>query len=385
MSGGLVAAQVALSIVMLFGGLVLVRTFLNVASVSSGFDPANLVTLRASIPARALADTARMLAVQDAVRDAAATLPGVEEAAHAMFIPFAPGSWGDGFARPGTSDRIGSDGPFAHFYMVSPDYLHVMRIPILRGRGLAASDTEGAPHVLVVGETLARRFYPGEQAVGRRIDWNGGSWEIVGVAADVRHGSLWDAVDSDVYVPRRQVPRGNTWLLLRTSRPAESIITDLQKQVGAIDSSIILSDAQPMSARLSASAAPERFRALVTSGLALLALGLALVGLHGVVAYAVVRRTREIGIRLALGERPARVRRGVVLDALRAVITGLVPGGIAAWLIGRWLDTAGVVRTDMNLALVVVAAVFLVAAALAAAGPAWRASRTDPIAALRVE
>jgi len=302
-----------------------------------------------------------------------------------MFIPFAPGSWGDGFARAGTADRIGSDGPFAHFSMVSPEYLRVMRVPILRGRGLSASDHEHAPHVLVVSDALARQFYPGEDAVGHRIEWNGGSWEIVGVAADVRHGSLWDAVDSDVYVPRRQVPRGTTWLLLRTSRPAATILADLQKQVGAIDSRIILSDAQPMTERLAASAATERFRALITSGLAMLALALALVGLHGVVAYAVARRTREIGIRLALGERPSLVRRAVVLDALRAVAAGLVPGVICAWWVGRWLDAAGVVRADLNLTLAAVAATFLVAGWLAAAGPAWRASRVDPMIALRSE
>ena len=385
MSTALVAAQVALSIVLLFGGLVLVRTFLNLGAVRPGFDPADLVTLRASIPSRGLADTPRMLAAQDALRDQAAALPGVDGAAHAMFIPFAPGSWGDGFTRAGMSDRIGSEGPFAHFYMVSPDYLHVMRVPILRGRGLSASDHEHAPHVVVVSDALARQFYPGENAVGHRIEWNGGSWEIVGVAADVRHGSLWDAVDSDVYVPRRQVPRGTTWLLLRTSRPAATILADLQKQVGAIDSRIILSDAQPMTERLAASAATERFRALIASGLAMLALALALVGLHGVVAYAVARRTREIGIRLALGERPSLVQRAVVLDALRAVAAGLVPGVICAWRVGRWLDAAGVVRADLNLTLAAVAATFLVAGWLAAAGPAWRASRVDPMIALRSE
>jgi hypothetical protein len=269
--------------------------------------------------------------------------------------------------------------------MVSPDYLRLMRVPILRGRGLTASDNEGAPHVLIVSDALARQFYHGEEAVGRRIEWNGGSWEIVGVAADVRHGSLWDAVDSDIYVPRRQVPRGSTWLLLRTSRPAATILADLQKQVRGIDAGIILSDAQPMAARLAASAAPERFRALVTSGLAMLALALALVGLHGVVAYAVARRTREIGIRLALGERPARVRRTVVLDALRAVTAGLVPGVIVAWGVGRWLDGVGVVRADLNLALAGVAAALVLATIAAAAGPAWRASRMDPVSALRAE
>ena len=385
MSGLFVAAQVALSMVLLFGGLVLARTFLNIAAVSPGFDPHDVVTLRASIPSSSLADERRMLAMQDTLRDAGAALPGVESAAHAMFIPFTPGSWGDGFRRVGTADRIGPDGPFGHFYMVSPEYFTVMRLPLLRGRPLAATDDERASKVLVVSETFARKLYSNADAVGQRIEWNDGVWEIVGVAADARHGSLWDAPDTDVYVPRRQVPRGNTWLLLRTPRPAAAVLADLQRKTGALDPGIILSDAMPMADRLSDSAAPERFRALVTSGLALLALALALVGLHGVVAYAVVRRTREIGIRLALGERPAAVRRTVIVDALRAIVTGLLPGVAAAWWIGRWLDTTGLVRADLNLSLAAVAMTFLLAGLLAAAGPAWRASRVDPIAALRAE
>ena len=385
MSGLFVAAQVALSMVLLFGGLVLARTFLNIAAVSPGFDPHDVVTLRASIPSSSLADERRMLAMQDTLRDAGAALPGVESAAHAMFIPFTPGSWGDGFRRVGTADRIGPDGPFGHFFMVSPEYFTVMRLPLLRGRPLAATDDERASKVLVVSETFARKLYSNADAVGQRIEWNDGVWQIVGVAADARHGSLWDAPDADVYVPRRQVPRGNTWLLLRTPRPAAAVLADLQRKTGALDPGIILSDAMPMADRLSDSAAAERFRALVTSGLALLALALALVGLHGVVAYAVVRRTREIGIRLALGERPAAVRRTVIVDALRAIVTGLLPGVAAAWWIGRWLDTTGLVRADLNLSLAAVAMTFLLAGLLAAAGPAWRASRVDPIAALRAE
>jgi putative ABC transport system permease protein len=385
MSSVFVAAQVALSMVLLFGGLVLARTFLNLAAVPPGFDAEHLLTLRASMPSAVLADRDRMLAMQDTLRDTAAALPGVEAAAHAMFIPFAPGAWGDGFKRAGSADRIGPDGPFAHFYMVSAEYFAVMRLPLLRGRRLLPTDTEHAPRVLVVSDTFARRMFPGTQAVGQRIEWNDGAWEIVGVAADARHGTLWDAPDADVYVPRRQVPRDNTWLLLRTSRPAAAILIDLQRKVRALDPGIILSDVKPMTERLSGSAAPERFRALITSGLALLALALALVGLHGVVAYAVVRRTREIGIRLALGERPHAVRKTVVVEALRSIVAGLVPGIAAAWWMGRWLDSTGIVRADLGAALAAVAGVFLLGGLLAAAGPAWRASRVDPIAALRAE
>jgi putative ABC transport system permease protein len=384
-TGFFVSAQVALSVVLLFGGFVLLRTFTNIASVQPGFDPEGVITIRATIPAGEHDDARRVAALQDQLRDAAASLPGVTGAAHAMFIPFAPGSWGDGYRRIGTADTIGPNGPFAHFFMVSPEYFGVMRLPIVRGRALTSADDEDGRRVVVVSETFARRAFPGQQALGRQIGWNDDVWDIVGIARDARHESLWDAFDPDVYVPRHQVPRDNTWLLVASSRPAPAIAAELQRRVRSIDPGILLSDAEPMEQRLAASAAPERFRAAVTSTLALIALGLALVGLNGVVAYSVVTRTKEIGIRLALGERPAAVRRGVVADAVRALAGGLVPGLIASWLVGRWLQSAALVSTDLFAALLVVGLGFVAAGTLAAAGPAWRASRVDPLSALRTE
>ncbi|HTI39254.1 MAG TPA: ADOP family duplicated permease [Vicinamibacterales bacterium] len=382
-TGLFVSAQVALSIVLLFGGFVLLRTFTSMASVAPGFDPDGVVTIRATIPARQREDAQRMVAVQDQLRDAAASLPGVAGAAHAMFIPFAPGSWGDGYRRAGSSDAIGPNGPFAHFFMVSPEYFRVMHVPIVRGRPLTAADDEGGRRVVVVNQSFALRTFPDRDAIGGRIDWNDDVWEIVGIAGNARHESLWDDFDPDVYVPRHQVPRGNTWLLIASARPASALVAELQQRARAIDPAILLSDAEPMRQRLADSAAPERFRAAITSTLALIALGLALVGLNGVVAYSVVTRTKEIGIRLALGERPAAVRRGVVGDALRALAGGLIPGTIASWIVGRWLVSASLVRTDLRLALAAVACAFVVAGAAVAAGPAWRASRVDPVDALR--
>ena len=218
MTNVFVAAQVSVSIVLLFGGILLLRTFVNLTSTAPGFDPDGVIAIRASIPPMPHGDAARVVAFQDGLRDAAGSLPGVTAAAHAMFIPFAPGSWGDGYRRTGTADAA-PRGPMAHFFMVSPEYLEVMRIQVLRGRGLSASDRAGAPPVLLVSETFANTAFPGEDAVGRRLEWNDGTWEIVGVTGDVRHAALSDPLDADVYVPRRQVVRANTWLLLKTGRP----------------------------------------------------------------------------------------------------------------------------------------------------------------------
>ena len=341
-----------------------------------------MITVRASIPPIPEGDAAKVVALQDRLRDAAASLPGVTAAAHAMFIPFTPGSWGDGYRRAGTADPA-PRGPMAHFFMVSPEYLDVMGIPVLRGRGLSAADRAGSLPVLLVSETFARVAFPGQDAVGRRIEWNDGTWEIVGVTGDIRHASLSDPFDADVYVPRHQVVRDNTWLLLKTTRPASAILAELQQRVKAINPDVALTDAETMAARLAESAAPERFRAIVTGTLAGLTLLLAIVGLHGVVSYAVTQRTREIGVRLALGQRPGAVVGLVMLDTLRLIAAGAVPGVLASVYAGRWLSSVVMVNADSAAVLTAVVGIFIAAAIAAAAGPAWRASHVDPIVALR--
>jgi putative ABC transport system permease protein len=381
MTNVFVAAQVSVSIVLLFGGILLLRTLINLTSAAPGFDQ-GVITIRASIPPIPHGDAAQVVAFQDRLRDAAASLPGVTGAAHAMFIPFTPGSWGDGYRRAGTADAA-PRGPMAHFFMVSPEYFEVMRIPVLRGRALAASDNAGAPPVVMVSETFAKTAFPGQDPVGRRLEWNDGTWEIVGVTGDIRHAALSDPFDADVYVPRRQLVRDNTWLLMSTTRPAAAVLAELRERVKSIDRDVALTDAQTMEARLAESAAPERFRAIVTGTLAALTLLLAIVGLHGVVSYAVTQRTREIGVRLALGQRPAAVVRTLIFETLRTIAAGAVPGVLASVYAGRWLSSLVMVNADPAAALGGVVAIFAAAALAAAAGPAWRASRVDPIVALR--
>jgi putative ABC transport system permease protein len=382
MTSVFVATQVAVSIVLLFGGILLLRTFINLTSTAPGFDRDGVIAIRASIPPIPGGDAAQVVALQDSLRDAARSLPGVTAAAHAMFIPFTPGSWGDGYRRAGTADPA-PRGPMAHFFMISPEYLGVMGIPVLRGRGLSPADRAGSLPILLVSETFARVAFPGENPIGRRLEWNDGTWEIVGVTGDIRHAALSDPFDADVYVPRQQVVRDNTWLLLKTTRPAAAVLGELQQRVKSIDANIALTDGETMSARVAASAAPERFRAIVTGTLAGLTLLLAVVGLHGVVSYSVTLRTREIGVRLALGQRPGAVVRVVMLDTLRLIAAGAVPGVLASIFAGRWLSSVVMVNASSSAVLGAVVTIFIAAAVAAAAGPAWRASHVDPIVALR--
>ena len=381
----LVVAQVALSIVVLLGAGALLRTFLQLSGVSTGFEDDRVVTMRLTLPAPALASPERTLQFQDAARDLAAAVPGVDRAAHAMFLPFAPGTWHDGYERAGRSDTR-PNLPMADFFMVSPEYLSTMGAPIRRGRDFSsADDGRGAP-VLVVNEAFAARAFPGESAIGKRLRWENRTWEIVGVAADTRHGSLWDPPDPDVYVPRSQVIRDNTWLILRTSRPPLVVASELRARLRTLDPSAAITDVRRQSDRIAESLSPERFRALLTGSLGSLALLLAAIGIYGVVSYTVSRSTREIGIRMALGQSRGSVLFRVLLGiwamvacgaAIGAAVTLLAGRSIEAWLPGVRVGDAGTLLSVMG--------VFFSVATLAALGPARRASRVDLVDALRSE
>jgi len=381
-SAVLVVGQVALSIVVLLGAGALLRTFLQLSSVSTGLDARDVVTMRLTLPAAATASPEQTVRFQDAARDLAAALPGVERAAHAMFLPFTPGWWHDGYERVGQADTR-PNLPMADFYMVSPEYLKTVGVPIRRGRDLSPADDRGAP-VVVVSEALERRAFPGASALGKRLRWENRTWEIVGIAADTRHGSLWDPADSDVYVPRAQVVRDNTWLTLRTSRPADAVAAELRARLRGLDPAASITDVRRLSDRVAGSLAAERFRALLTGCLGSLALLLAAIGIYGVVSYAVSRRTREIGIRMALGQ-----SRGSVLLRVLTGIWAMVASGVGigaavtlaasrsaeAWLPGLRVSEVGTMAAVIGL--------FFAVATIAALGPARRASRVDLVDALR--
>jgi predicted permease len=381
----LVAAQVGISFTLLHSSALLVDAVVALGHVAPGFDTDRLIVARVSLPSSAAATTTQIAAYQDTLCQKADALPGVERAAHAMFLPFAPGSWQDGYERVGGQD-VRPNLPLAHFFMVSPEYFSTVGVRILEGRALTSADRAGTRPVLVASRAFARRAFPQGQVVGRQIRWNDDVWTIVGVAADLRHASLWDPPDADVYVPRRQVTRDNTWLLLRTRKRAADHLPSLARVLPQIDPGAAITDIATLDSMINETVAPERFRALLASSLALVAVALAIVGLYGTVAYDVVRRTREIGVRIALGEPRKRLLRSVLMTAWRTTGVGLCLGG-AACLAGDRLLRANVTTVPggtMRL-MVLGSVVFAIVAALAALGPARRASRIDPVEALRGE
>jgi predicted permease len=383
LSLSLMAVQVALSIVLLSASLLLATTFASVGASQPGFNPAGLLTVRVSIPSQASPD--QLARVQDDIRDVAAVMPDVTAAAHAMFIPFTPGSWGDMYHPIDVADPT-VQRPIAHFFMVSPEYLDTLGIRVASGRGFTSRDTSSSPRVIIVSRQFARTAFATDDAIGRRIQWNDDVWEVVGITNDVRHSTPWEAPDDDVYVPRRQVVRGNTWLLLRTTAPSGVILRDLQKRMKLAGVPGTVMSATSMQQRLDDLGGPARFRAALSACLAAVALCLTAVGVYAIAAFNVAERVREIGVRLALGATPQSVVRQVVGQSWLGVAYGLVPGLLASLTLRQWLDAwlYGFVPAGQSTVLLA-AALFVGLTTLAAWIPSRRASQIDPALSLRPE
>jgi putative ABC transport system permease protein len=289
----------------------------------------------------------------------------------------------DGNAPPATAERQEVD-----FRVVAGDYFRALGIPVVRGRGFEAADREDAARVVMVNRTLVNRFFPGENPVGRRV-WVGGgigAATVVGVVGDVRHRSLSARPRSELYVPVRQYPHGGMTIVARTSGDPGGLARMLKAEIYALDPNQPLSDLVTLPELLYGSVSPQRFNLLLLAGFAALALLLAAVGVYGVIAYAVGQRTREIGIRMALGAASREIRRAVIGPAVGLAAIGVALGSSAVWLLGGVLaPQLYEVSPHDPLTFATVAAILLLAAWAACAIPARRAGRLDPLVALRSE
>jgi hypothetical protein len=291
--------------------------------------------------------------------------------------------WGDSFARVGMADRA-PDLPEARIHLISPGFSEALGLTVTTGRGLAESDRIGAPLVAMVNETLARRWFDGA-AVGRRVVFSDRTWAIVGVLSDKRHASLEEPPRPELSVPLNQFGRAGGWVVIRTDGNPLSLAPAARDVLREIDPTIPVTRLGTMDARLEQAMAPERFRATLASALGLTALGLVVIGVYGVMAHAVARQTREIGVRLALGESPTRVGRQILQGAFTLAAVGVALGlGLSVLLAPRLQAflSAGLRATDPS-TLGMLSAALLVTAVVAAIIPARRASRIDPLTALR--
>ena len=379
--GGLVIAEMAAACVLLVGAGLLIRSFQNVVNQQLGYRPAHLAAVRID-PATRFRSLAEATPYYDEALRRVRALPGVSDAAIADLLPFAGDrSWA--VAGEGQVYKRG-EYPEAHVRVVSDGYFKTMGIPIRAGRDFSAGDTPETQPVVAVNETLARTLWPSRDPVGQVIVQGPERWHVVALVGDIRHQRLENGFTNDLFFPARQVRLPVANLVVRTTLPIGEIASAVRASLLPIAPSLPKNQWRSLQELVDAVASPRRFVMLLVGGFAAFALLLASLGIYALVSYSVSQRTREIGIRIALGASAGRVRSSVMSQTLRLAVSGVTLGVVAAFLLSRVLRGVlfGVEATDPASyagALVVLALVALAAGYL----PARRASRVDPSVALR--
>jgi putative ABC transport system permease protein len=384
----LVIAEVALSLVLLASAGLLIRSLTGLQRVSPGFTSEHTITMQLLLPQTRYSNTASMIAFYRRLHAEVAALPAVTAAAVSTTLPMTGSDIGMGFKPDGraTDPNIRMS---ASFYGVSPDYFSTMGIRIVRGRGFTERDDERAAGVVVINETMAAKYWPGEDPIGKglKISYNNTPpREIVGIVGDVKETSLAGAPTSQMYTPFVQAPWPFLTAVARTPAAPDAAAGSLRQALARLDPEQAAGEIRTFDQFLARSIATPRFTAILLGAFAALALALAGFGLYGVMAYAVAQRSREIGIRMALGAQAADVRSLVVSQAVRLGGSGLGMGIAGALAVTRVLDSLlfGVSASD-PLTFAAVSAALIAVLLLAAYLPARRATRVDPIVALRAD
>jgi putative ABC transport system permease protein len=383
----LVMAEVALAVMLLVGAGLLVRSFRNLVNEPPGFTPAGVAVAGVSVPAAAYPQGAPREQLLRRLLDDTRALPSVAAAAIAMPMPMI-----NDFNSPYEIEgdpQTARDRPVTLFYAVSRQYFEVMRIPVLRGRPIDDRDRANSTRVIVVNETLARRHFPGGDAIGRRIrvgqgpeDWR----EIVGVAGDVKQSSLDEAPRAQVYESYLQHPYFSSFTIAVRSATADALdpIPAVRTALAGIDPTIPLDRVRTLDRLVEQTTRPQRFSATLIGAFGISALLLAAVGVYGVIAHTVGQRRQEFAIRVAHGARTTDILALVLRGAARVALSGVVAGLGAAWALRGLLGTLLFNVSPGDPATFGAVAALLTATALAAATvPAWRASRVDPATTLR--
>jgi putative ABC transport system permease protein len=389
----LVIAECALAVMLVIGATLLIKSFWRIQHVDSGFQSAGVLKAEYQLPAsrypvdfRRFPDLKEIHAFTHGLLQKAERLPGVEAAAVSGYHPLDPG-FTNSFRIIGREAEAPTQ-PEISIRRVTPGYFPTMGVPLVRGRLLTDADTTTAPPVLLINEAAARRFFAGQEPLGKQINFWGATRTIVGIIGNERFQGLAEAAPIAAYAPLDQAPSANGGgaLLVRTSGDPRALISSVRGVIREQDPALAVFGLEPFAETVSRSVAERRFTMLVLGLLASVALILAAIGVHGVLSYSVTQRAREIGIRMALGAQPSGVLRLVVTQGMTLALTGTALGLAAAFVLTRSMGTLlfGVTPTD-PVTFIVVPVGLTVVALVASYLPARRATRVDPVTALRAD
>ncbi len=392
----LVAAEIAVSVLLLIGAGLLLKSFAGLLRMDPGFDPTDVLTLQIELPETRYPEAHQPPAFYAELYSRLAALPGVEAVGGIFLLPLsgmhASASFvAEGQAKPGDGEARW----VASLRPVGPDYFRAMDMRLVSGRRFTAGDTGQTLPVVIINETMARTFWPGEDPLGRKVTFGVDfgttgavpevSREIVGIVGDDRHSGLEKAPAPALYVSQLQTSWRDMTLVIRSALPPDTLALQARREIGSLDPDLPVSEIKTMEQCLVDSLAQPRFYAASVAALAALALALAMVGLYGLIAFSVGERTRELGIRMALGAGKSQILRLVLREALLLAVVGVAVGLGAAAFLSRSLGSLlhGITPTDRAVFLGV--PVLLAAVALAASYlPARRATRIEPREALEL-
>ena len=391
----LVVAELALAVMLLAGAGLLIRSYMQLQRVAPGFDPEGVMTFSLALPAAQYSDPSSPTAFVTTLLSRLQSEPGVDSASAAMGLPFASGLDAlTGFRREGEPEPDSASMPSASLRIITADYFKTMRIPIRRGRFFTTGDTATGPEVAVINERAAQRFFAGVNPIGQRIRVSAelarharnGPKTIVGVVGNVKYGGLDEETPAEIYLPYQQQPVDAFTVAVRSRGDAVTLIRGLRREVAALDPALPLANISSLEDLVDASIAGRRFTLLVFLVFGAIAVALSAVGVYGVLAYLVGQRTREIGLRLAIGASRSDVVWLFVREGAVLILVGMSAGLAGALAGGRWIATLlfGVTPADPA---TFAAAVFTlgVTAACATYLPARRAASVDPAEALRAD
>jgi putative ABC transport system permease protein len=386
----LVIAEVALSVMLLAGAGLLIRSFMRLMSVDPGFRTEHSIHYGLSLPQHRYPTQASRAEFLESLLERMRTVKGVQSAGASFGMPLTPFGFMLTFTVAGRPPLRPADQPAAQIRMATPDYFRAMGITMQRGRNFTNADRLGAPQVVLINAAAAAKFFPGEDPIGKHVDFgmsdgdNRLQGEIVGIASDVKQASLAQPAQPQFWVPFAQFPMSSLNMVLHTSGDPARVINEARRDLHDLDPSLAMSRVMTLDDMVATAVAQPRFYMTLLTGFAALALILCAIGIYGVIAYLVGERSREIGIRIALGATASRVVSMIVRDGIVMVGAGLVIGVAGALALTRLMSSLlfRTAATDLGTYLSVVAVLGVVA--LAASGiPAVRAARVDPALTMR--